>query len=100
MDNRISIIKIISMTVLFLLLLTAIPACTSSRMEKTEKDSMTTLAQAATETQEYVLENNSVYQLHATAVTKEIDGNSVGMFSYNNQIPGPLLHVQQGTTVW
>ena len=22
------------------------------------------------------------------------------MFSYNNQIPGPLLHVQQGTTVW
>ncbi|MEK6920285.1 MAG: multicopper oxidase family protein [Nanoarchaeota archaeon] len=85
---------IMNMKILVLSLLVTITACTSAVIDEEQ------VTAAAEETQEYVLENNSIYQLRATTVSKEIYGNQVEMFGYNKQIPGPLLHVQQGTTVW
>lgn len=50
-------------------------------------------------TQILTLSHNQVLQLQAAEVKGNIAGNIVTLFSYNNQIPGPLLKVKQNSTL-
>jgi len=45
------------------------------------------------------LDDKSVFSLDASVVEKTILGNSIKMYAYNEQIPGPIFHVKQGDTV-
>ena len=45
------------------------------------------------------LANNDVLPLHIGPVRKTIAGTPLRMLAYNGSIPGPLLRVQEGTTV-
>ncbi len=42
---------------------------------------------------------DGVFDLEAQIVRKEINGKPVRMFGYNGQIPGPVLHVKQNSTI-
>ncbi|MEM3065094.1 MAG: multicopper oxidase family protein [Candidatus Nitrosotenuis sp.] len=46
------------------------------------------------------LSNGSIFQLEAKPIAKSIDGKMVHMYSYNGQIPGPMLKVKQGSSVY
>lgn len=46
------------------------------------------------------LVNGSIFQLEAKPITKNIDGKMVHMYGYNGQIPGPMLRVKQGDSVY
>ena len=52
--------------------------------------------------QEYSLENSSVFSMTAAPATWRLEGSDAVLdaFAYNNQIPGPLLKVKQGSTVF
>jgi len=80
--------SIYAITLLSFLLL-FITACTN---EKTLVGSM----------QGYTLENGSVFSITAAPTTWKLEGSDVVLnaFAYNNQIPGPLLKVKQGTTIF
>jgi FtsP/CotA-like multicopper oxidase with cupredoxin domain len=54
----------------------------------------------ATPSQAVVLEDNATFQLDARPVAKDIAGAQLEMLAYNGQIPGPLLKVRQGSSVW
>ncbi len=45
------------------------------------------------------LSEGSVLQLEAKPVIKNINGNSIRMYSYNGQIPGPMIKVKQGSNI-
>lgn len=45
------------------------------------------------------LKNGQIYDLTASFVTKDINGQKVKMLSYNGSIPGPVLKVTQGSQV-
>jgi FtsP/CotA-like multicopper oxidase with cupredoxin domain len=47
-----------------------------------------------------VLKDGDTIQLTADIVKKAINGKEVRMFGYNGQIPGPLLKVKKGSTLW
>ena len=53
----------------------------------------------AQETQVYNLKNNDKLNLSVDIIKKEIAGKEIRMFGYNGQIPGPLLHVEQGAKI-
>ena len=46
------------------------------------------------------LKNGDVFQLKALPIVKEIAGYKVKMYSYNGQIPGPLLKVRQSSKIF
>lgn len=46
------------------------------------------------------LSDGDTFQLDARPVSKDILGDRVRMLGYNGQIPGPLLKVEQGSTVY
>lgn len=46
------------------------------------------------------ISNGSVFQLEAKPVVKSINDNTIRMFAYNGQIPGPLLKVKQGSSIY
>ena len=46
------------------------------------------------------LENNDKINLTIDIVKKNIKGNIIKMFGYNGQIPGPLIHVKQNSTIY
>lgn len=46
------------------------------------------------------LSNGSIFQLEAKPIAKSINGKMVHMYSYNGQIPGPMLKVKQGSSVY
>ncbi|MEC8221266.1 MAG: multicopper oxidase family protein [Nanoarchaeota archaeon] len=46
------------------------------------------------------LKNNDKIDLSIDIVKKEIAGKEIRMFGYNGQIPGPLLKVEQGASVY
>ena len=46
------------------------------------------------------LSDKEIFSLEAKPVIKEIDGNKIRMYAYNGQIPGPLLKVKQGSTIY
>jgi multicopper oxidase len=41
--------------------------------------------------------DGAVFDLRVTPVTKQIGDAAVRMLAYNGSIPGPTLHVRQGT---
>lgn len=84
--------RIILLSILFFL-----SACSMMPDQNTGTKNSITLLE---ESKEYVLENNSVFQMSATPVQNNIAQRSIEMFAYNAQIPGPLLHVKQGSTIW
>lgn len=45
------------------------------------------------------LSDGEVFQLEAKPVVKNIDDNLIRMYSYNGQIPGPMLKVTQGSSI-
>jgi FtsP/CotA-like multicopper oxidase with cupredoxin domain len=45
------------------------------------------------------LDDGDRFELRIAPVAKDLDGNRVRMVSYNASIPGPTLHVRQGTEV-
>ncbi|MBI2661219.1 multicopper oxidase domain-containing protein, partial [Candidatus Woesearchaeota archaeon] len=44
--------------------------------------------------------NDEIFQLTAFPVNKEISGRKIRMYSYNGDIPGPLIKVKQGSTIY
>lgn len=56
-------------------------------------------APTVTPTPTVALANNDTYELSAGYVTKEINGTTHTMLGYNGSIPGPTIHVAQGSTV-
>lgn len=46
------------------------------------------------------LSNGEVFQLEAKPVVKSVDGNNIRMYGYNSQIPGPLIKVRQGSSIY
>ncbi len=55
---------------------------------------------SAEKTQEYNLDNGNSLELSAEIVKKKIDGKEIRMFGYNGQIPGPLIKIHQGDTIY
>ncbi len=53
----------------------------------------------STPTQTINLINDESYDLDAQIVSKEINGNTIQMYGYNGQIPGPILKVKQGSNI-
>lgn len=53
-----------------------------------------------THNQPVELSDGSTFQLEAKPVTKSINGKMIHMYGYNGQIPGPMLKVKQGSTVY
>jgi FtsP/CotA-like multicopper oxidase with cupredoxin domain len=45
------------------------------------------------------LQDGEQFSLTAAPVRATIDGNTISMFAYNGQIPGPVLTVEQGATI-
>lgn len=56
-------------------------------------------AQLSTPSLSVELKNNDIYNLTASYVTKDIDGVSYKMLGYNGSIPGPTIHVEQGSEI-
>ena len=54
---------------------------------------------SALETQVIELKDGDTYNLTASFVKKNINGNQVRMLAYNGSIPGPTLKIPQGATV-
>lgn len=46
------------------------------------------------------LKDNEIFQLEGKPVAKEINGLRIRMYGYNGQIPGPLIKVKQGDTIY
>ena len=44
-------------------------------------------------------ENGDAFTLRISSVAKQIDGALLRMLAYNGSIPGPTLHVQQGSEI-
>lgn len=54
----------------------------------------------STKPQEVVtLQNGDTYNLTASIVKKNINGNTVKMLAYNGSIPGPLIKISQGAEI-
>ncbi len=45
------------------------------------------------------LHNGDHFDLHIAPVRKQINGDTVRMLAYNESIPGPTLHVDQGSEI-
>ena len=54
---------------------------------------------SAEETQVVKLKGGDIFDLTASFVKKNINGNDVRMLAYNSSIPGPTLKIPQGATV-
>ncbi len=71
--------------------------------ERTQKinpiDRATAGLDAAKQSEIIELSNGAVFQLEAKPVIKNISGNTIRMYSYNGQIPGPLLKVKQDSSI-
>lgn len=46
------------------------------------------------------ISQNQVYNIEAKPVAKEINKNKIRMLSYNGYIPGPILKVKQGSSIY
>jgi FtsP/CotA-like multicopper oxidase with cupredoxin domain len=46
------------------------------------------------------INNGSTFHLSAGKVLKNINGNNVVMFGFNGQVPGPIIKVKQGSTIF
>lgn len=44
--------------------------------------------------------NGSTFHIEAKPVVKNIIGSNISMYSYNGQIPGPLIKVKQGSSIY
>lgn len=64
-----------------------------------EVDSQKSEFPLAVETSIVELADGDVYDLEASFVQKEINGEMQDMLAYNGSIPGPTLKVQQGATI-
>ena len=54
----------------------------------------------AQESQVYNLEDGDYLNLSIDIIKKEIAGQEIRMFGYNGQIPGPLIKVEQDSTIY
>lgn len=45
------------------------------------------------------LPDGALFQLEAKPVVKNIDGNTIRIYSFNGQVPGPLIKVKQGSSI-
>ena len=50
-------------------------------------------------TETYALSSNQQIKLQATPVAGSLNNNLIRLYSFNTQIPGPLLKVTQGDTI-
>ncbi|MEK6858994.1 MAG: multicopper oxidase family protein [Nanoarchaeota archaeon] len=55
---------------------------------------------SAQETANYPASSGQTMQLSADIVKKDMSGRKIRMFGYNGQIPGPLIKVRQGDTLY
>ncbi|MFV1981239.1 MAG: multicopper oxidase family protein [Rhodothermia bacterium] len=46
------------------------------------------------------LADRDTLRMEASLVTRRIDGKTLTMYGYNGQIPGPLIHVKQESTIY
>ncbi len=51
-------------------------------------------------TENVILQDGSSYEITASPVISEIEGNDVTMFAYNGSIPGPTIRIVQGATIY
>lgn len=89
---------------LFVIITMLSTACTidKTKQEKTTgKISRDILGLETAKTSETIeVKDKGIFQLKANPVVKEIDGIKIKMFGYNSQIPGPLIKVEQGSTIF
>ncbi len=55
---------------------------------------------AADESKAVELSDGQTFQIVASPVSKDINGITIRMYAYNKQIPGPLIKVKQGSTIY
>jgi FtsP/CotA-like multicopper oxidase with cupredoxin domain len=84
------------LALVFVLLL----GCAGTGPEKNDTESKKPPAAEASEMKFVQLANGTTYSLEAKEVVKDIGGQKISMFAYNDQIPGPVLRVKQGSTIW
>ena len=46
------------------------------------------------------IQNEQTFQMTAMPVVKSINGNSIRTYAYNGQLPGPLIKVKQGSSIY
>src|SRR3989338_6060190 len=46
------------------------------------------------------IKNKGTFQLTAFPISREIAGRKIRMYSYNGQVPGPLIKVKQGSMIY
>lgn len=44
--------------------------------------------------------NGSTFNIAAEPIVKNINGSNISMYSYNGRIPGPLIRVRQGSSIY
>src|SRR3989338_3111972 len=54
----------------------------------------------AEKTKSATVQNGQIFQMTAHPVVKNVSGNLIRMYGYNGQIPGPLIKVKQGSTIY
>lgn len=55
--------------------------------------------QNVAEQEAVTVENNQTIILTASQIKKEINGQTIDMYAYNNSIPGPIIKVKQNSTI-
>ncbi len=78
-----------------------IPGMEKMEMQQIQSiDRRVTGLEEAEKSQIVTLSNGETFNLEAKPVAKTIQGNLIRMYSYNSQIPGPLIKVKQGSSVY
>ncbi|MBI3026991.1 multicopper oxidase family protein [Candidatus Woesearchaeota archaeon] len=103
--KRLGVLNLIKATTFTLILLLAVAACSKTEIvRETKKETKLSRETAGLEeaksSQAIELKDYDVFQLDAKPIAKEINGLRIRMYGYNGQIPGPLIKVRQGSTLF
>ncbi len=96
----------LSKTIAFILILIfLLTACSKSEiLGETKKEAKFSREVAglgeAKSSQAIELNDNKIFNLEAKPIAKKINGVKIRMYGYDGQIPGPLLKVKQGSTIY
>ncbi len=92
--------KIVFPVLALLVLVTASCAPQDINNNASSFDRSTNGLSAADESKAAELSDGQTFQIAASPVSKDINGITIRMYAYNKQIPGPLIKVKQGSTIY
>ena len=70
-----------------------------SSTQNTVKISKDQMPQLISDVPVATLSNNDTFEMSADMITNTIDGKTLDMYGYNDQIPGPMINVKQGDSI-